>query len=278
MRLRATTRRGRKGNGLGTYVEIDALKTWYDEDGAGEPLVLLHGGISPNETWGPQMQEFARHFRVLAPERRGHGRTPDVDGPFSYDDFATDTVGFLEAIVDGPAHLVGWSDGGIVGLIVAMRRPDLVRKLVPVSANFDTTGIPEQIQTQFLSMQPDSDSLARLRSLYEAASPDGPEHWPVVFAKFLEMVAREPRIPPSELQRIQAPTLVVAGDDDLVSLGHTIELFGAIPNAELMIVPGTSHFLLAEKPAVVNRLILDFLRNDPPPTMMPLRRAGPHDG
>jgi len=162
---------------MGTYVEIGGLKTWYDEDGSGEPLVLLHGGLSPNETWSPQMPEFGKHFRVLAPERRGHGHTPDVDGPFSYDDMATDTIGFLEAVVEDPAHLVGWSDGGIIGLIVARRRPDLVRKLVAISANFDTTGVPKEIHSQFLSMQPDSEGFARLRSMYEAASPDGPEHW-----------------------------------------------------------------------------------------------------
>lgn len=154
-----------------------------------------------------------------------------------------------------------------------MRRPDLVGKLVSISANFDTTGVPEEIQSQFLSMQPDSEGLATLRSMYEAASPDGPEHWPVVFAKFIDMVSREPRIPSSELKRIAAPTLVVAGDDDLVSLEHTIELFRSIPDAELAIVPGTSHFPAMEKADVVNRLILDFIENDPSPTMMPIRRA-----
>jgi len=92
---------------MGTYIEIDGVKTWYDEDGSGEPLMLLHGGLSPNETWGPQMRDFGRQFRVLAPERRGHGHTPDVDGPFSYHDMATDTIAFLEAVVEGPAHLVG---------------------------------------------------------------------------------------------------------------------------------------------------------------------------
>jgi pimeloyl-ACP methyl ester carboxylesterase len=260
---------------VGTYIEIGELKTWYDESGAGEPLVLLHGGLSTNETWGPQMPEFGKQFRVLAPERRGHGHTPDVDGPFSYDAMATDTIGFLEAVVDGPAHLVGWSDGGIIGLIVAMRRPDLVRKLVAISANFDTSGVPEEIQSQLLATRPDSDGLATLRSMYESASPDGPEHWSVVVAKSLEMVSREPRISPSELTRIAAPTLVLAGDDDLVSLEHTIELFGSIPDAELAIVPGTSHFPTMEKPDLVNRLILDFIRNEPPPTMMPLRRAEP---
>jgi pimeloyl-ACP methyl ester carboxylesterase len=260
---------------MGTYIEIGGRKTWYDEAGVGAPLVLLHGGLAPNETWSQQLPAFGQRFRVLAPERRGHGRTPDVDGPFAYDDLAADTIGFLEAVVAGPAHLVGWSDGGIIGLLVAIRRPDLVRKLVAISANFDTTGVPQELHAQFASTPPDSDELAMLRSLYEAASPDGPAHWPVVFRKSVELATRGPGIPPAELQRIGAPTLVVAGDDDLVSLEHTSALFRAIPYAELAIVPGTSHLLTLEKPDVVNRLILEFLQNDPAPTMMPIRRVPP---
>lgn len=263
---------------MGTFVDIGGLKTWYDEEGSGEPLVLLHGGLSPNETWGAQMPEFAAHFRVLAVERRGHGRTRDVDGPLTYDDMTADMIGFLDAVVDGPAHLVGWSDGGIIGLMIAMRRPDLVRTLVPISANFDTTGVPEQIMAHFSAMDPNGEGLAMLRSMYEAMSPDGPEHWPVLVRKFVEMVNREPHIPVAELNRIQAHTLILAGDDDMVSLEHTVELFRAIPNAELAIVPGTSHFLAMEKPEIVNRLILDFIEKDPPATMMPVRRAGADAG
>jgi pimeloyl-ACP methyl ester carboxylesterase len=258
---------------LGTYAEIAGQKTWYDEVGAGEPLVLLHGGLSSNETWGPQMPGLGEHFRVLAPERRGHGHTPDVEGPFSYDAMAADTIAFLETIVEGPAHLVGWSDGGIIGLLVASRRPDLVRKLVAISANFDTAGVPEPIMSHLLSMRPDSDDLAMLRTMYEQASPDGPAHWPVVFGKFIDMAAREPHIPPSQLAAIAAPTLVLAGDDDIMSLEHTAELYRSIPTAELAIVPGTSHFLAMEKPDLVNRLILDFLQHEPPETMMPIMRA-----
>ena len=161
---------------MGSYVEIGELRTWYDEQGAGEPLVLLHGGISTNETWGAQMPDFGARFRVIAPERRGHGHTPDLEGPLSYDVMANDTIGLLEAVVGDPAHLVGWSDGGIVGLLVAMARPDLVRKLVVISANFDTSGIVPQAMEGLTSMTAGSDDPAVFRTPYEAASPDGPEH------------------------------------------------------------------------------------------------------
>jgi pimeloyl-ACP methyl ester carboxylesterase len=100
-----------------------------------------HGGLCTNETWAAQIPAFAESFRVIAPERRGHGHTADVPGPLTYAAMSTDTIGFVDKIVAGPAHLVGWSDGGIVGLMVAIARPDLVRKLVVIGANFDTAGV-----------------------------------------------------------------------------------------------------------------------------------------
>jgi pimeloyl-ACP methyl ester carboxylesterase len=258
---------------MGAYVDIGGVNTWYDEEGSGEPLVLLHGGLSTNETWGAQTPVFAERFRVVAPERRGHGHTADAPGPLTYAAMATDTVGFLDRVIGGPAHLVGWSDGGIVGLMVAIARPDLVRKLVAIGANYDTTGVVPEVEDMFASMDPDAEEMAMFRSLYQMHSPDGPEHWPVVLGKFAEMTQREPHIPVGELARISAPTLVVAGDDDMVSLEHTVALFRAIPNSELAVVPGASHAVAIEKPELLNRIVLDFLEKEPVPTMMPFRRA-----
>ena len=257
---------------MGGYVQIGDLSTWYDEQGAGEPLVLFHGGLSTNETWAAQIPDFAARFRVVAPERRGHGHTPDGEGPLSYDLMAEDMIGFLETVVGEPAHIVGWSDGGIVGLIVAMARPDLVRKLVAISANFDTSGMVREAIEGMTSTTADSDDLAMFRGSYEAASPDGPEHWPVVFDKFQLMISTQPNITVEQLARIRAPTLVLAGDDDMITVEHSAALFRAIPNSELALVPGTSHALVMEKPDLVNRLVIDFLEKDPVPTYMPFRR------
>jgi pimeloyl-ACP methyl ester carboxylesterase len=210
---------------------------------------------------------------VVAPERRGHGHTADAQGPLTYAAMATDTVGFLDRVVGGPAHLVGWSDGGIVGLMVAIARPDLVRKLVVIGTNYDTTGVAPEVEDMFVNMDPDSADMAMFRGLYEMHSPDGPEHWPVVFGKFAEMTQREPHIPVDELARITAPTLVVVGDDDMVSIEHTAALFRALPNSELAVVPGASHAVPIEKPELLNRVVLNFLENEPVATMMPIRRA-----
>jgi pimeloyl-ACP methyl ester carboxylesterase len=216
------------------------------------------------------MSDLSAQFRVIAPERRAHGHTPDVDGPLSYGAMATDTIAFLTALGSGPAHLLGWSDGGVVGLLVAIARPDLIRKLVVIGTNYDTTGVAPEAMEGFASLRADSDDLAMLRTPYEAVSPDGPEHWPAVVAKFKTMVTTQPTISIEQLRGITASTLVVVGDDDIITLDHTVSLFRAIPNSELAVVPGTSHLAAMEKPELVNRIVLDFLQRDPDPTEMPL--------
>src|SRR4051794_41982235 len=108
---------------MGQYVGIGEVNTWYDEDGSGEPLVLLHGGLCTNETWGAQTPVFAEHFQVIAPERRGHGHTADVAGPLTYDAMAGGTLGFFHKNVGRPAPLVGGGGGGGVVLLLALARP-----------------------------------------------------------------------------------------------------------------------------------------------------------
>lgn len=245
-------------SGDGAYVDVGGVNTYYEAHGEGEPLLLMHGGLCTIETFFGQTPELAKRFRVILPERRGHGRTADVDGPITYDAMAADTIAFMRALGIESAHIVGYSDGAIVGVLVAIRRPDLVRRFVSISGNFDCDGLTDEGQAFIESMQPDT-FIPMLADLYAKASPDGPEHWPVVFEKMRRMFLNEPKISPAELGSIKAPTLVLAADRDLMTLEHTLALFQAIPNAQLCIVPGTTHALLFEKPAVVNMAVLDFL-------------------
>jgi pimeloyl-ACP methyl ester carboxylesterase len=178
----------------------------------------------------------------------------------------TDTVAFLEAVIGRPAHLVGCSDGAIVALLVARRRPDLVRRLVLVAGVFHLDGwVPSAID-------PNIDPPEFLAQLYGEVSPDGLEHYPLVVAKLARMHVTEPTLAPDDLNEVTARTLVMVGDDDEVTLEHAIETYRALPDAELMVAPGTSHGLLVEKPDLCNRVILDFLTKDPVPTMAPIRR------
>lgn len=257
---------------MGEYVDVGGVHTWYDSVGAGQPLLLLHGGLVSNTMWGEVTVALGRHFHVLAPERRAHGHTPDVPGPITYDAMAEDTIGFMESIECGPADLVGWSDGAVVALLVALRRPDLVRQLVvygglvDVSANLPAMGY-------LVAEPPDSPALEEFRTRYAAQSPDGAEHWPTVWGKVAHLWKTEPHIALTELHRVRAHTLVMAGDDDLVRLEHVVAMYEAIPDCELAVLPGASHAAHLDKPELFDRILLDFLLKEPVPTMLPIRRA-----
>ena len=129
-----------------TYLDANGVHTYYEEHGSGDPLFLLHGGLADADSFGHQTPTLAARYRVIVPERRGHGRTADVAGPITYDLMADDTIALMDALNRGAAHLVGWSDGGNVGLLVAIKRPDLVRKLVVMGSNFSGAGLlPEAL-------------------------------------------------------------------------------------------------------------------------------------
>jgi pimeloyl-ACP methyl ester carboxylesterase len=253
---------------MAQYVQLGEVRTWYDRRGEGEPLVLMHGGAVDSRFFDKNVGALADRFQVFLPERRGHGHTPDVEGPITYETMARDTIAFLETVVGGPAHLVGHSDGAVTAMLAAMRRPELVRRLVLVSGGFHHDGLMPGMD------QLDVDQVdAFAGDAYGEVSPDGREHFPVVIRKVARMAAEEPELDRSELGAISSRTLVMFGDDDLMTLEHVIAMYGAIPGSELAIVPGTSHFLLQEKPALCNAIILEFLTTEPVPTVAPIRRA-----
>jgi pimeloyl-ACP methyl ester carboxylesterase len=254
---------------MASYIDLDGVRTWYDEHGDGDPLVLLHpgGGGVDSRAFAPNLDALAARFRTFTPERRGHGRTPDVDGPITFEDMAQDTIRFLEQVVGGPARLVGCSDGAVVALLVALRRPELVARLVFVAGVFHHDGwLPEAID-------PDNEPPEFLAASYAELSPDGADHFAVVVDKLARMHVVEPTLTSDDLGNISCRTLVMIGDDDEVRLEHAIDLYRALPDAELAIVPGTSHGLLVEKPELCNSMIVDFLTTEPVPTFAPIRRA-----
>jgi pimeloyl-ACP methyl ester carboxylesterase len=249
------------------YVELGAVRTWYDQRGEGEPVLLLHPGMADARAYGPNIDALAARFQVYTPERRGHGRTPDVDGPLTYELMARDTIAFIESVVDGPAHLVGCSDGATVALLAALLRPDLTRRLVLVAGVFHHEGWASGV------VDLDDDSAEFLASGYAELSPDGPEHFAVVAAKMARMHAEEPTLTSADLAGFRGRTLVMIGDDDEVTLEHAIAMYRGLTDGELAVVPGTSHGLMVEKPALVNQLVVDFLATEPVSTLAPIRRA-----
>src|SRR5262249_20567632 len=163
---------------------------------------------------------------------------------------AQDTIAFMESLAIPPAHFVGWSDGALVGLLVALRRPDLVRKLILIGQNLTQDGARPEALALMEHFTPESFP-PMLVQMYAAVSPDGPEHFGVVFEKLVSLWRADPGIDLSALVRVTAPTLVLLGDDDVVTIEHAAAIQRALPNSQLAVVPGASHALPMEKPEIV---------------------------
>jgi pimeloyl-ACP methyl ester carboxylesterase len=234
-------------------ITLRGLPTHVEVQGRGEPLVLLHGGYCSLEPMRPVADRLAERFTVHAAERTGHGRTPDREGPYHYADWILDTLALLDAQGLAAAHLVGYSDGAILALLLALEHPERVRSVTAISANLDPSGfdhdappVPEEFN-ELLDAQ------------YAELSPDGAAHSGTVVAKLLALWEAEPQIPATRLAGITAPTLVMAGEHDLVAADHTRTIAANVPGAELEFVPGTTHVLVVEAPDLVANRVLEFL-------------------
>lgn len=257
---------------MGGYVSVGAVSMFHESAGdRGEPIVLLHGAMGGAFVWGQLMGVLASEFRVFAPEQRGRARTPDVEGPFSYRTLAEDTLAFVETVVGEPVHVIGASDGGIIGLAMAQQRPEMVRSLTTFGANYHHDGVLPQAG---LDLPAYDDAWLMPRTRYSELSPDGGDHWPVVFDKVIEMARTQPAWTLDEIGAIATPVLVAAGDDDIIAIDHTVALYQALPNGRLAVIPGASHTCFLEYPTLIEQIVRGFV-TDPgkPETMMPIRRA-----
>jgi pimeloyl-ACP methyl ester carboxylesterase len=234
-------------------IRLGDVDTYYEVDGAGEALVLLHPGLADSRAFERSVSGLAERYRVFRPDRRGHGRTPDVDGPISYAGMADDTIAFLEQVVGAPAPLVGHSDGAPVALLAALKRPDLVPALVFGAGVFNHDGwAPGAIDM-------DDELRAFFRDYRGEVVPD-PDRFDAVVAKLDRMHREEPTLTADDLAGYPGRALVMIGDDDWeVPIQHTLALRNALQDAQLAIVPGTGHGLFAEKPDLCNRIVIDFL-------------------
>jgi pimeloyl-ACP methyl ester carboxylesterase len=252
-------------------IDIDGLAVFYETEGDGEPIVLLHGGLADNSTWAAQFLGLSPHRRVVAPERQAHGHTPDRPGPLTWSAMTDQTVKFLVAQGLGPVDLVGWSDGGMVGTLIAAEHPELVRTLTVTGSGFSDAGYVAGLVEGLVALPPDDGELALFAALYAEASPDGPEHFTEVWDKVRTMWA-ETFDWTDRVKRISAPTLVIVGDDDFIRVEHAVEFSQTVENGQLAVFPGASHALPMEKPDLFNQLVLDFTANPTAETFMPLRR------
>lgn len=209
---------------------------------------------------------LADRFHVVGYDRRGFGRSADT-GPFTMEAMTADAAAVLQSVAGGPAHLVGYSAGGIVAALVAICRPDLVSSLTINSS---------ALQADDWVMRPqipaDAGHPAVIVDRYAELSPDGRQHFPVTVRKATELAAHD-AAPADALASYPRRVLVVTADDDFVTLESQLALYRSLRHGEPAVVPGASHMLLLEKPRSVTSLVRDFLQNTPSVTFAPIGRA-----
>jgi len=231
----------------GSYADVNGLRMYYEVHGEGPPLLILHGGTCSIELPPMQIPFFATEFQVIAPEQIGHGRTADAqDREMHYHDMAEDTVELMRQLEIKSAFVFGFSDGGIVGLDIAIHHPERVSRLAIAGANFRTDAYSETTLNWLVTVKAE-DWPSNFRETYEQLSPDGPSHWPLVLARLQRMWSVEPNYTLEQLASIKAPTMVIAGDSDIVTPEHSVEMFRAIPHSQLCIVPAAKHGVLAKE-------------------------------
>lgn len=244
------------------YAPVNGLKMYYEVHGAargdGSPLVLLHGGGSTIETsFGAVLPQLARVRRVIAFEQQGHGRTADVDRPFSFEQSADDAAALLRQLQVPQADLWGYSNGGNVAMQVAVRHPALVRRLVIMSSMSRNDGLVAGFHDSLKGATPDN-MPAELREAYRKSSPH-PEAPPQFVTKCVTRMLEFQDWPDSMLRGIAAPTLVLIGDADVVRPEHAVEMFRLLPAGQLAILPATDHMQIIHRTDLLLPLVSTFL-------------------
>ena len=218
--------------------------------------MLLQGGFGSIDNFYQQIPLMAQSYRVIAIDSRGHGHSTDTSQPLSYVSMSDDTAELLRQLGIQNTRVLGWSDGGVVGLDLAMRNPSLISKLAIFGSNFHYEGvIPDELIDS--AYPADGELLNFPRIAYQMNSPH-PEKWPDFVKKLLTMWTTQPTYTIEQVGDITAETLVMVGADDMVKLSHTKMLVEAIDNATLVIIPNANHFALVENPAEVNPRLMAF--------------------
>ncbi len=238
--------------------DVDGIRLHYAIYGHGTPVVLLHGGLANADYWGNQVLALRSHHTVVVVDSRGHGRSTRDARPFGYDLMADDVVALLDVLRLPKADIVGWSDGAIIGLDLAMRHPDRVGKLLAFAANVTTDGVKPGVERNptFAAF------IARAGHEYAGYSAT-----PGQYRAFLDQIGRmwaeQPHWSDAQLGKITAPVLVVDGDhDEAIKREHTEHVAAVIPHAGLLILPNVSHFAFLQDPKLFDDAMLHFLDDD----------------
>jgi pimeloyl-ACP methyl ester carboxylesterase len=237
------------------HAKVNGISLYYATIGHGPPVVLLHGGLANSDYWGQQVEALAPHYMVILVDSRGHGRSTRDTRPYGYDLMADDVVALLDTLHVAKADVVGWSDGAILGLDLAIRHPDRVGKVFAFAANTVTSGVQENVEKN-----PTFARYIRRAGQEYARLSATPKQYQAFVAQISRMWATEPNWTDAQLKSIRSPVLVVDGDhDEAIKRAHTEYIAATIPGAKLLILPDTSHFAFLQNPSLFNEAVLHFL-------------------
>lgn len=237
------------------YMNINGLRMYYEIKGEGQPLLFIHGGGMCTEAYHKEINKLSKRYKVIAADNQAQGRTNDIDREISYINMAHDQISLLDSLGVDRVIVFGHSDGGVVGLYMTLINQKRVNKLIVSGTNYKASGIIDQFTDLLKGATPEGYQ----NDYYNRLSPDGPDHWPVVFWKLKKMWINKPDISKQELNSIKIPTLIIVGDHDMIKINHTTEMFKNIKSSNLLIIPNASHEVLNEKPDLVFPLIFDFI-------------------
>jgi pimeloyl-ACP methyl ester carboxylesterase len=237
------------------FVQADGAKIFYARFGQGSPVILLHCGLANANYWGNQIQALARQHDVIAIDLRGHGRSTISAAPMSYNLMAADVLAVMDALGTRRAAVVGWSDGAIVGLVLAMKHPERLDRLFAFGANYDLRGlIPNGSHTDVFARY-----TARTAGEYRSLSPH-PDQYQNLVQRMTRMWTTEPHFSTADLAGIRIPVAVADGDrDEIVKAQHTQDMAAAIPSSTLIVEHGVSHFAILQDPGQFNADLRRFL-------------------
>ena len=236
------------------FAPVNGIKVWYATFGRGEPVLLLHGGLANANYWGHQVRALQRHYQVIVMDSRGHGRSSRNQEPYGYDLMASDVVALVDHLKIRKAAIVGWSDGAIIGLDIAMKHPERVTKLFAFAANSDPSGVTDIASNDVFNAY-----IARAGEEYKRLSPTPTEYKSFV-AEITKMWESQPKWTASDLAAIKVPTWIVDGDHDEAIKRENTEFMAAnIPGAGLLIQPEVSHFSFLQDPEQFSDDVLHFL-------------------
>jgi pimeloyl-ACP methyl ester carboxylesterase len=234
---------------------INGAQLFFAQFGSGPQVLLLHGGLANSNYWAHQIDELSRSFSVTVMDTRGHGRSPVTSGAFSYELFARDVIGLLDFLEIPTTSVVGWSDGAITGIQLALTRPDRLSSLFAFGANANTDGLKAggARTGAFASFS------ARCPKEYLTLSPH-PERWPELRAGLGVMWRTEPNFLKTQLANIRSPVTIADGEyDEIIKPEHTRKIASDIKGSSLVILPNVSHFAMLQNPAQFNQALRKFL-------------------